>query len=53
MLDWDWANPLEVMTGTRKPCAIDWDYRAGSSAGWGLLDSWRRKGGIADFNWKR
>jgi Ca2+-binding RTX toxin-like protein len=24
MLDWNWENPVDVVTGARRPCTIDW-----------------------------
>jgi len=54
---WDWDDAQRGPLSGRdcrdgrdgkdgRDCRVDWDGKCGS---WGIADSWRRKGGLADF----
>jgi Ca2+-binding RTX toxin-like protein len=45
MLDWSWADAASGPASGRD-CRVDWNASCGS---WGIAESWRRKGGFAEF----
>jgi len=46
MLDWDWGDAVHADSEPVRRPMIDWSGKGGF---WGMLDSWKRKGGMADW----